>query len=253
MIKFLLLLLLILHTLGDIYFKQKEVTKYKNIILQSFLYLLLFLLPFLFFEFNNKFLLLALFCAITSFILNNINYIINNKKLFKKINNTNFIKTNLFFILQFIQISLIFLFTFIFYDQLDDNNLAQLIYKHICYIKWIFALLLIGKPSNIIFKQIFMQFKPSDKTSDGQLVPMTEKNKTYKNAGAAIGTLERILILICLVNNLYSSIGLILTAKSIARYNRISEDPEFSEYYLLGTLSSVLFTIIIYFISFNLF
>lgn len=38
----------------------------------------------------------------------------------------------------------------------------------------------------------------------------------------------------------YSSVGFILTAKSIARYNKISEDQAFAEYYLLGTLLSTI-------------
>jgi hypothetical protein len=32
--------------------------------------------------------------------------------------------------------------------------------------------------------------------------------------------------------------GVVLTAKSIARYDRISKDQGFAEYYLLGTLMS---------------
>lgn len=32
-----------------------------------------------------------------------------------------------------------------------------------------------------------------------------------------------------------SAIGLVLTAKSIARYGRISKEKNFAEYYLLGT------------------
>ncbi|PPK82351.1 uncharacterized protein DUF3307 [Lacrimispora xylanisolvens] len=36
----------------------------------------------------------------------------------------------------------------------------------------------------------------------------------------------------------YSAAGLVLTAKSIARYDRISKDQDFAEYYLLGTLMS---------------
>lgn len=34
----------------------------------------------------------------------------------------------------------------------------------------------------------------------------------------------------------YSSVDLMLTAKSTARYNKISKNQEFAEYYLLGTL-----------------
>lgn len=49
-----------------------------------------------------------------------------------------------------------------------------------------------------------------------------------------IGTVERIIMLFFLLMKQYSSVGLVLTAKSIARYNKISEDQEFAEYYLLG-------------------
>ena len=40
----------------------------------------------------------------------------------------------------------------------------------------------------------------------------------------------------------YSALGLVLTAKSIARYDKITKDPDFAEYYLLGTLMSVIVT-----------
>lgn len=41
----------------------------------------------------------------------------------------------------------------------------------------------------------------------------------------------------------YSAVGLVLTAKSIARYDRISKEQEFAEYYLLGTLLSTIYAI----------
>lgn len=39
--------------------------------------------------------------------------------------------------------------------------------------------------------------------------------------------------------NQYSATGLVLTAKSIARYNKIANEKDFAEYYLLGTLISL--------------
>ena len=36
----------------------------------------------------------------------------------------------------------------------------------------------------------------------------------------------------------YVAMGLVLTAKSIARYDKITKDEKFAEYYLLGTLLS---------------
>ena len=38
----------------------------------------------------------------------------------------------------------------------------------------------------------------------------------------------------------YSAVGLVLTAKSIARYDRITKEQNFAEHYLLGTLLSTI-------------
>ena len=52
-------------------------------------------------------------------------------------------------------------------------------------------------------------------------------------------------MLIFLFIKQYSAVGLVLTAKSIARYDKISKDKDFAEYYLLGTLISTLVSIIV--------
>ena len=60
-----------------------------------------------------------------------------------------------------------------------------------------------------------------------------------KHAGAAIGILERIFVLTFVLVGQYAAIALIFTAKSIARFEEL-KDRQFSEYYLIGTLSSIL-------------
>ena len=92
----------------------------------------------------------------------------------------------------------------------------------------IFYVLLVGKPSNIAFKILFAKYQP------------TSKKKMDTTTGAMIGFLERLVIGACLVYGQFASIGLVFTAKSIARYNKISEDPAFAEYYLIGSLFSIL-------------
>jgi hypothetical protein len=72
--------------------------------------------------------------------------------------------------------------------------------------------------------------------------------ENYNKAGAFIGSLERLIILLLISLGQYSAIGLVLTAKSVARYNKIADDKQFAEYYLLGTLLSALYALIIYFI-----
>jgi hypothetical protein len=73
-------------------------------------------------------------------------------------------------------------------------------------------------------------------------------SKNENNAGRIIGTIERIIILIFISIGQYSAIGLILTAKSIARYDKIAKEKDFAEYYLLGTLISTLSVIVVSFL-----
>lgn len=104
---------------------------------------------------------------------------------------------------------------------------------------WFLALLLIHKPANITIAKLLLIYKPKD----------TEENKdTSINTGRFIGSVERIIMLIFLSIGQYSAIGLVLTAKSIARYDRITKDTAFAEYYLLGTLLSTLIAILTSFI-----
>ena len=60
--------------------------------------------------------------------------------------------------------------------------------------------------------------------------------------GATIGILERLLIA-ALVLAGTRRIGLVVTAKTIARFRQL-EDRQFAEYYLLGTLASVSLAVI---------
>ena len=72
------------------------------------------------------------------------------------------------------------------------------------------------------------------------------------NSGAIIGSLERLLMILLIFLDQFAAIGLVLTAKSIARYNKIAEDSSFAEYYLIGTLYSVLIAILFYVILFKI-
>lgn len=67
------------------------------------------------------------------------------------------------------------------------------------------------------------------------------------SAGAAIGVLERLIMLIFGFMNLYSAIGLVFTAKSLARFKKF-EERDFAEKYLVGTLLSMLIVILLLFI-----
>lgn len=57
--------------------------------------------------------------------------------------------------------------------------------------------------------------------------------------GRTIGILERMLLLTLVLGNHWGALGLVLAAKSIARFKDLDQRP-FSEYYLIGTLTSLL-------------
>lgn len=92
-----------------------------------------------------------------------------------------------------------------------------------------FFLVLTGKPINVVFKLFFSKYQA------GQ-----DDQETIAGAGAMIGILERLIMALSLIFGQFTSIGLIFTAKSIARYNKISESQAFAEYYLIGSLFSMI-------------
>ena len=98
------------------------------------------------------------------------------------------------------------------------------------FLKTVLFVLLVGKPTNIAFRILFGKFQPET----------SQELDTIDGAGAMIGFLERLVIGACLLYGQFASIGLVFTAKSIARYNKISESPAFAEYYLIGSLVSIL-------------
>ncbi|TKJ28981.1 MAG: hypothetical protein CEE40_09895 [Chloroflexi bacterium B3_Chlor] len=65
-----------------------------------------------------------------------------------------------------------------------------------------------------------------------------------KGAGAAIGCLERFLALTFVLVGQYEALAVIVAAKSIARFEEL-KCREFAEYYLIGTLSSILLAMLI--------
>lgn len=61
--------------------------------------------------------------------------------------------------------------------------------------------------------------------------------------GRAIGVLERALALTLVLLGEFGALGLIVAAKSLARFKAL-EDREFAEYFLIGTLGSLLLAVL---------
>lgn len=105
------------------------------------------------------------------------------------------------------------------------------------------ALVLMGRPANVAFKMLLKAAKAEDRLADAAV--------KMKNAGAVIGTLERVIVCVMFFLGEYAAIAIVLTAKSIARYNKLKTEPRFAEYYLIGTLSSIVYAILISMIFFQ--
>ncbi|MDI6902827.1 MAG: hypothetical protein QMC77_03740 [Methanocellales archaeon] len=65
-----------------------------------------------------------------------------------------------------------------------------------------------------------------------------------KGAGMVIGVIERIIVLTFVLVDQYTAITVIFAAKSIARFNEL-KDRKMAEYYLIGTLLSIAFAMIV--------
>ena len=98
-----------------------------------------------------------------------------------------------------------------------------------------FFFALTGKPVNILFKLFFSKYQAGE-----------DSGETIAGAGAMIGILERLIMGLALIFGQFTAIGLVFTAKSIARYNKISESQSFAEYYLIGSLFSMISVLLAY-------
>lgn len=121
-------------------------------------------------------------------------------------------------------------------------DMPEYVSKAILYLLYFLCL---QKPANVTFKQLFSRFH-----ADAENKAKTE-GQVKEGAGAWIGNLERTLSGILILLGQFSAVGLAMTAKSVARYNEISENPSFAEYYLIGTLYSILYTVALYCLLFR--
>lgn len=69
------------------------------------------------------------------------------------------------------------------------------------------------------------------------------KEKKADNIGRLIGNIERVLIFILVLSGDMAAIGFIIAAKSIARFEEMKKK-QFAEYYVIGTLTSVIIAIL---------
>lgn len=142
-------------------------------------------------------------------------------------------ETYIFLIYHTVSLISIFLISNIFFLEFEFP------YVNTTILQWFAYILFIGRPSNSIFKLFFRKYQ-------------VETNEDSNGAGSIIGIMERILMIMFLSVQQYTAIGFVLTAKSITRFDRITKDSKFAEYYLIGTLYSVMIAIAPYLLLFEL-
>lgn len=118
---------------------------------------------------------------------------------------------------------------------LAPRNMAELSPYWSETLVWVASLLLSGAPVCVLVKLILGELRdaahdPSDATvQPGEPV----------NSGRVIGILERLLVCTLALLGEFGAIAFVITAKSIARYEKMKDDKVFAEIYLVGTLASV--------------
>jgi len=76
----------------------------------------------------------------------------------------------------------------------------------------------------------------------GPTIPSGAGRESLPARGAMIGYLERIMVMVLVLVGQWGVIGLVMAAKSLARFKDLDERG-FAEYYLIGTLTSLLVAI----------
>jgi hypothetical protein len=104
------------------------------------------------------------------------------------------------------------------------------------------VLLFLAKPSNVLIQNILSPVRIAAEKPEAEQDKALEASDA--KGGRIIGTLERILIALFILLGQWSALGFTLAAKTLTRYNKIAEDKSFGEQYLIGTLLSVLLTIV---------
>jgi hypothetical protein len=95
------------------------------------------------------------------------------------------------------------------------------------------AIVFLTAPAGILIGQLTRQWR--DKLPDSE---------SLANAGKWIGMVERIIILIFVLQSQYSAIGLLVAAKGIIRFNEKDRPEIKTEYLVIGTLMSIALAII---------
>lgn len=235
MYKSIFTLYLLLHLIGDFFLQTDTCSKKKEeeflyVLLHGLLYTIPFLLASIFMKDPEVWLIQVGILCFAHFVVDYIKY--------SALKGRRTIGPLPYLVDQSIHLVVLIVMTFVTIERWSSIYAADWVYDvflildidGIHALAWICILFTIWNPTNITIKQMLAKYKPS------------EEDNSKTKAGAMIGTLERVIMMLLLGMGQYAAIALVLTAKSIARYDML-KDRVFAEYYLLGTLLSTLFVL----------
>jgi hypothetical protein len=252
----LFLVLLIVHLLGDYYLQTpilaaKKENAYSGLVLHSLIYAGIALLAYAILEAPWWVFALA---AGAHWLIDSGKWLLRNKKISK---------AALFAIDQVLHLLVLFVLARVSPEAGLRPWLAALAFPEEVW-AWAALLLLILKPVNvsvdILFEKYALAAKAESRRQDQKAKlgfenpSLTPESKPLEveGAGAWVGALERLITVLFASMGQYAAMGLLMAAKSMARYDKISKGPAFAEYYLIGTLFSLLFAIAAYLVIFKL-
>lgn len=250
------------HIIGDFYLQTETIAKRKNqevtlLIAHGLLYCIPFLFLFIISTDRNHLLQAIVFVCLGHFLVDYLKAMLYQKEsLGRKLKKYNLNEAIVYILDQGLHIIVMIGITMYFWRKgmslslIHADRIAEYMGFHLEHIvKWAFLISLLYKPANLTFVKLFACYKPFHPDHGEQESEMIDENN--RKAGAVIGFLEKLLIVIFLSIQQYASIALIMTAKSIARYDKLSKESGFAEYYLIGTLFSLLIAIVAYYFVFS--
>lgn len=239
-----LLILFICHLLGDFFLQSSKMAdskkqSFKSLLKHCLIYSMMFLIAMGAFLKPLYAMIPFVIIVLSHFAVDLIRTKIDNK--YNKLT----IQFLTFIIDQLIHLGIITTVYFVFALNSNISKLYATIIKFSGFkdiVLYILLFLSLLTPTSVLIKKIF------------QIVCKEEKLESVANEksaldnfshGSLIGMLERVITAILLLCDQFGAIGLVLTAKSIARFKKMEEDKEFAEKYLIGTLLSLTITLVI--------
>jgi len=128
---------------------------------------------------------------------------------------------------------IIFCWYFIFFNWLAVQTVLLQLNTNLIIWKVVTAFIFVTTPVGILIGQLTKQWREK-----------LEGSESLANAGKWIGIVERIIILIFVLENQYSAIGLLVAAKGLIRFNEKDRSEIKTEYLVIGTLMSISLAII---------